>query len=124
LLQSTLLKNGIESKILKYEFFDANLIPELEGIVLFDFPVFLACAGLSMENAIVFDIRDQQYHWVKCKSVWASTTDTIPNDIYSSHVLKFDCDLFWSDMPELMAATLMNELKLDSKAVSANLEQS
>lgn len=116
LLQSTLLKNGIESKVLKYEFFDANLIPELEGIVLFDFPVFLACSGLSMENTIVFDVRDRQYHWIKCKSVWASTNDTIPDDIYSSHVLKFDQDISCSDMPELMAATLMNELKLTSKA--------
>jgi arginine-tRNA-protein transferase len=120
LLQYVLMEHGVESKILKYEFFDANLIPELEGIVLFDFPTFLSCAGFSEENPIVFDVRDQHYHWVRCKSVWASTTAGNPEDIYSSHVLKFDHSMFSSTTPEQMSATIINELKSDGKILRAN----
>lgn len=120
ILQKILIKNGVESKILKYEFFDANLIPELEGIVLFDFPIFLSCAGLSEENPIVFDIRDHQYHWIKCKSVWASTSVSNPEDIYSTHVLKFDHGLFSSEMLEQISSVIMNELKSEGKILRAN----
>lgn len=118
-LQNTLAKTGIESKILKYEFFDANLIPELEGIVLFDYPIFLSCVGLSEESPIVFSVKDQQYHWVKCKSVWASTSATNP-ELYSSHVFKFDYNIFSSEMPELISAAIINELKSEGKLLRAN----
>ena len=109
-LQKLLIKNGVESRILKYEFFDANLIPELEGIVLFDFPVFLSCFGLSEENPIVFDVRDQHYHWVKCKSVWTSTSVSNPEDTYSSHVFKFDHGMLSSEMPEAIVSAVSHEL--------------
>lgn len=111
LLQMLLIQSGIESQILTYEFFDANLIPELEGIVLFDFPIFLACTGLSEENPIVFDVRDQQYHWIKCKSVWASANNNSQKNIYSSHVFKFDHGMFSSEHPQVMISMIMGELK-------------
>ena len=120
-LQKVLLKNGIESQILHYEFFDANLIPELEGIVLFDFPIFLCCSGLSGETPVIFDVRDQQYHCVKCKSVWASTTSNAPEGLYSSHVFKSDYGVFASEIPELMAATLMDQLKTEGKILREDL---
>jgi arginine-tRNA-protein transferase len=119
ILQHLLTKIGIESKILKYEFFDANLIPELEGIVLFDFPIFLSCVGLSEETLIVFSVKEQLYHWVKCKSVWASTSASNP-EIYSSHVFKFDYNIFSSEMPELISSAIVNELKSEGKVLRAN----
>ena len=119
ILQTHLIKNGIGSAMLKYEFFDANLIPELEGIVLFDFPVFLLCSGLSEESPIVFDVRDSQYHWVKCKSVWASTSTSNPEETYSSHVFKFDHGMFSTDSPEAMAAVIADELRSDGKILRA-----
>jgi len=119
-LQNVLLRNGIECKILKYEFFDANLIPELENIVLFDFPIFLSCHKLSEETPIVFDIRDQQYHWIKCRSVWASTSASNPEDIYSSHVLKFDHDLFSAEIPDQISTIIIDELRSQGKIISAN----
>ena len=115
LLQNLLMKNGIESKILRYEFFDANLIPELEGIVLFDFPIFLSCIGLSEENPIVFDVRDSHYHWIKCKSVWASTSVSNPEDTYSSHVFKFDHGMFSAELPDAMGAVIADELRAQGK---------
>ena len=114
-LQDLLAKNGIESKLLRYEFFDANLIPELEGIVLFDFPIFLSCTGLSEENPIVFDVRDSHYHWIKCKSVWASTSVSNPEETYSSHVFKFDHGMFSAELPDAMGAVIADELRAQGK---------
>ena len=118
-LKMLLVQSGVDSNILTYEFFDANLIPELEGIVLFDFPIFLCCAGMSEENPIVFDIRDQQYHWIKCKSVWASANNHNSKGIYSSHVLKFDHGMFSSEHPQAIVSMVMNELKSEGRMFSA-----
>jgi leucyl-tRNA---protein transferase len=112
-LQQLLWQNGVESKILKYEFFDANLIPELEGIVLFDFPVFLLCSGLAEETPIVFDVRDGRYHWVNCKSVWTSSTGNTPPDLYSSHVFKSDHAIYSTEMPDLMVSAIFNEMNAE-----------
>lgn len=120
LLQRRLLEKGIQTQIMRYEFFDANLIPELEGIVLFDFPVFLYCYGLPGETPIVFDVLDNQYHWIKCKSVWASAAMGNPNEMYSTHVLKFDQDLLASNSPEVICSTVINELRMTGKFIRAN----
>ena len=118
-LQATLAKSGVESRLLKYEFFDANLIPELEGIVLFDFPIFLSCSGLSEEMPIVYDVRDAQFHLIKCRSVWASNTVSDSQDIYSSHVFKFDHGLFSNEHPQAMASMILRELQSQGKVLSA-----
>lgn len=120
LLRKCLLNNGIDSKILMYEFFDANLIPELEGIVLFDFPVFLTYSGLSGDTPLVFDVLNEKYRWIKCKSVWASSTAHSPEGMYSTHVLKFDHDIFSSHLPEVMSERIINELKSEGKILRAN----
>jgi leucyl-tRNA---protein transferase len=118
-LQMMLSKSGIESRLLKYEFFDANLIPELEGIVLFDFPVFLSCPRLSEEMPIVYDVRDNQFHLIRCKSVWASSSIIDTQDAYSSHVFKFDHGMFSTEHPQEMTLMIMKELKSQGRAVGA-----
>ena len=114
-LQSILSNAGVQSRLLKYEFFDANLIPELEGIVLFDFPVFLLCSGLSEEKPVVYDVRDGQYHLIQCKSVWASNTVTDVKEVYSSHVFKFDHGLFSNEHVQAMASMILRELQSEAK---------
>ena len=118
-LQAILSDAGVESRLMKYEFFDANLIPELEGIVLFDFPVFLICSGLSEETPVVYDIRDGQFHLIRCKSVWASNTATDSKDVYSSHVCKFDHGLFSNEHSQAMASMILRELQSEGKLFSA-----
>lgn len=111
-LKILLQKFKIASKLLKYEFFDANLIPELNGIELFDFPLFLYCLEFPGENLnpIVYDVRDQQFHWIQCRSVWTSNAVPSKGEIYASHVLKFEQGFFSSDIPETMAAMLLKEI--------------
>jgi arginine-tRNA-protein transferase len=119
LLSILLRRSGLESQILKYEFFDANLIPELEGIVLFDFPIFLMCTGLAEETPIVYDVRDHQYHLIKCKSVWASAGSGNSKDLYASHVFKFDHEIFSTEHPESMAFEILKEFNSAGRTESA-----
>ncbi len=118
-LKMLLEESNMESKLLRYEFFDANLVPELNGIELFDFPVFLYCSGLADEGVspMVFDVRDHQYHWIKCRSVWASNSANNLNEIYSSHVLKFEQALFSTEVPEAMAEAILKDIKSEAKTL-------
>ncbi|HKZ38892.1 MAG TPA: GNAT family N-acetyltransferase [Chryseolinea sp.] len=111
-LQILLSRYALKSQILKYEFFDVNLIPELGGIELFDFPIFLFCEDLAGENLnlFVYDVSDHQYHWLRCKSVWASNAANDQRETYSSHVLKLDGDLLITHNAEALAAAIQKEL--------------
>jgi hypothetical protein len=75
LLQLKLLlgQSLIESWLWEYGFFDANLIPELAGRALFDFPLFLCFSGSESEiiNQLIFyDVRDQRYLLCEMQGVW------------------------------------------------------
>jgi arginine-tRNA-protein transferase len=120
-LQILLSRYGLKSQILKYEFFDVNLIPELRGIELFDFPIFLFCEDLPGENLnlFVYDVRDHQYHWLRCKSVWASNVANDQKEIYSSHVLKLDEDLLITQNTETLAAAIQKEMLVKLKSPKA-----
>lgn len=112
ILQNAFSEFKIETRFFKYEFFDANLIPELDGIELFDFPVFVICFSEMWENLypIVYDVRDQRYHWTKCRSVWTSNTNGATDEIYSSQVLKFEEDIVSSELPEEMIKNLSGRI--------------
>lgn len=90
-LRSLLAERNIASRVLKYEFFDANIIPDLNGIVLFDYPLFLGriegydSAG---DDIIVFDVRDHKFHVLRCISLWQSNLPEDLHDIFSSDLLK------------------------------------
>jgi arginine-tRNA-protein transferase len=117
-LKELLIQAGIECALLKYEYFDANLIPELFGLDVLDFPLFLYCNGLEeseIQPMIVFDVEDEQYHVIRCHSVWTSNNTSIDSEIFSSHLLKIEDYLFSTDQASDMVATLLFDLKLRSK---------
>jgi arginine-tRNA-protein transferase len=111
-LQKAFTEFKIGTRLFKYEFFDANLIPELDGIELFDFPVFVICFSEMWENLypIVYDVRDQRYHWTKCRSVWTSNATSATEEIYASQVLKFEEDIVSSESPEEMIRNLSGRI--------------
>jgi leucyl-tRNA---protein transferase len=82
--------------ILKYEFFDVNLAPDFSGAALFDFPLFLVCNEMenSADMAIVFDVRDNQYHLLKCRTVYNPAAGEISDDGLFSHLLMIERDLY------------------------------
>ncbi len=105
-LQALLMEEGIESRIFNYEFFDANLFPELKDVELFDYPVFLNCFPFQedvINPVVVYDIRDGEFHLLQCKSLWTSHLPSPGERVYSYHLLAPDFEMTsTSDMSEII----------------------
>ena len=108
LLQQTFANDGRESHLLRYEFFDANLVPHLQGSDLFDYPIFLTPFD-SVEDLIyplvVYNIFTACYELLQVRSVWVTHSPFADVDVYSSHVLKVDKIIFSS--PEAREVVLL-----------------
>ncbi|WP_018345115.1 hypothetical protein [Cytophaga aurantiaca] len=89
--QKLLMLSGVSCKLYNYTFFEANIIPNLIGLNLFDFPVFVTCFD-EVEDVvnpmIVYDIPNQCFHLVVCKSVWKADQSLEEEGFYSTHLLK------------------------------------
>jgi arginine-tRNA-protein transferase len=113
-LQEALFKLEIASNVLKYEYFDANLVPGLTEAELFDFPLLLNLNKPEMEGVIplvVYDVQDDLYKFVTCISVWSSDAANCPEGFYSSHLLKAIQDVSSSQTAAGMAEFLMENVK-------------
>jgi leucyl-tRNA---protein transferase len=89
--QKLLTQRQRESRVVKYEFFDANLIPDLRDAQLFDFPVFLFCPDTSQDGinpVLVFDVRDGCYHLLVCLPYWKPDETNPDTEFYSAYFLK------------------------------------
>jgi leucyl-tRNA---protein transferase len=112
-----LTERGFRNNLLKYEFFDANLVPELMGAELFDFPLVLFLGESNSDlpdHMVVFDVCDHVFRLVKCRAVWKTNSSSPMNDTYSSQVLKTEKEIFSSAMPEEIYNTLSSEGKYQS----------
>lgn len=112
LLKDGLLSAGISARVMRYEFFDANLIPDLAGAQLFDFPLFVIYPGSVREavlEAVIFDTRDNRYHMVKCRGVWKTNSSGASDGFYSSYVLKAEDKVYSTDMAEDMIRVVASE---------------
>jgi arginine-tRNA-protein transferase len=90
-LKDLLIPLDIKSWILTYEFFDANLIPELQGAELFDYPLFMVFSenqDESTNHLIVYDIRESAYCLVLCRGVWKVGTSKSHEKLFSAQILK------------------------------------
>jgi arginyl-tRNA--protein-N-Asp/Glu arginylyltransferase len=100
-LQLLLAQSGVTMRLLKYEYFEANLFPDLQGEDLFDFPVFLySLETTSINPIVVYDVRDQRYYLIKCVSLWSPDALNDHPESYNAHLLKMDTILFSTDTPE------------------------
>jgi len=100
LVQNILTNDGLDSRLVRYEYFDANLIPELREAALFDFPVMLFFPQQSVDGinpVVVFDVRDEQFHVLNCQPVWKP--DHITHDVasYSTYLIKPALEIYASD---------------------------
>lgn len=90
-LEHCLREKNIKHRTLYYDFFDANLMPELKDIELFDFPIFLLLGDFNdheLKNAIIYDVQDHKYHWVSCRSIFQPQVDQSSQDRYGRDLLK------------------------------------
>ena len=103
-LQKSLAQASLESSVVGYEYFDANLVPDLREAELFDFPVFLCRANEAQNllSVVVYDVRDSRYHLLMCIPFWQPGEINPDPAFYSSYVLK--------TLHELHATTDMEEM--------------
>lgn len=88
-LRSSLMRSGINSDIMFYDYFYANQTPELSGADLFDFPVFLTVPQAMNEwTIIVYDVRHGKYMLMKTYPVLTPPTPNVVPGYYSEYVLK------------------------------------
>lgn len=108
----------VESHVLKYEFFDAGLIPDMRDSGLLDFPYFLVTGPLNGEPAgiiIVYDVRDEAYHLLVCMPVWKPDRTNPDASFYSAYFLKPVQEIYKAADAQIMSALVT---KLLEKMVS------
>lgn len=113
-LQEALSAASMNSTLLYYEYYDANLVHDLSHMELFDYPVFLHYYDefdKVIQALVVYDVRDQSYHWLMVRSLWASEVPTIQENHFSSHLLKVDQDLLRVESASQLASVLKRALK-------------
>jgi leucyl-tRNA---protein transferase len=96
-LASLLIKQGIDCRVLRYEYFDVNIISELKGIELFDYPVFLYIrqpAEDFVNELTVYDVRKNQFHFLRCRSVWVPDLTKENSEVYTASLLQQEEILF------------------------------
>ena len=111
-LQIMMAKARIACELYRYEFFEANLLPELKDVGLFDHPYFLhfpLVHGGPWVTVVVFDIKDETYRLIRCRSVWNSTLPN-QNGMYSSELLKEEVLVFSHPSPAEMVSALAVEI--------------
>lgn len=102
-LHQLLNHKKIYTQQLYYDFFDANLLPELRNLELFDYPVFLLYfeqADEPFNQLVVYNICDQKYHIIKCRGIWKPDFAESDNKTYSRYLLKSDFIIYSSTHPE------------------------
>lgn len=105
-LQIMLAQARMQAELLRYEFFEANLLPELKDVELFDYPLFLYHAATGTDpqvTVIVYDIKEEIYRLIRCRSLWNSNLPNL-NGMYSSELLKQDQVVFSGSAEEMVSA--------------------
>lgn len=109
-LQKLVPQEYLPTFIAKYEFFDANLIPDLRDAELLDFPVILLRVTEPDDGSkliIVFDVRDNHYHLVSCLPIWKPNETNPDTTFYSDYFLKAMYTVYDSPLAEEMADIFM-----------------
>lgn len=115
ILQTALKKEGLNSVFQYYEFFDADLINNLNGLRLFDFPVFLFCFGINTANPIVvYDLRDQKYHLITYHCIYETMFEQKDKTRFNTHLLQLAKVLYSTPSVEMMVKVISTALRRNS----------
>lgn len=108
-LQQRLNAMGFQPALQRFLHLDINLNPQVDGLGLFDFPVFLDCfprPGLAPLMVIVFDPRDDRYHLLQCRSVYRFDFPGEEDGVFESDLLLADRSLLSTPDPDELVAGL------------------
>ncbi|PAC31449.1 arginyl-tRNA--protein arginylyltransferase [Flectobacillus sp. BAB-3569] len=112
-LQMLIENAGQISKVYHYEYFDANLVPSLNGLGLLDHPVMLVCFERQpnqINPIVLFDIRKKHYQLWLCNSVYGMTYESEYDNFYGEHLLHPFRHLVSCDTAEAMAQVVTTAL--------------
>jgi arginine-tRNA-protein transferase len=101
------------SKVYHYEYFDANLVPSLNGLGLLDHPVMLVCFERQpnqINPIVLYDIRKKHYQLWLCNSVYGMTYESEYDNFYGEHLLHPFRHLVSCDTAEAMAQVVTTAL--------------
>ncbi len=111
-LQLALSHESVNSAFQYYEFFDADLINTLNGLRLFDFPVFLFCFGISTSNPIVvYDYRDARYHLLTYHCIYETMFEQKDLSRFNTHLLQTSKVLFSTASVQTMIKVIATALR-------------
>lgn len=101
---------GWQPRLQHFLHLDINLNPQVRGLGLFDFPVFLDCLPReegAPQVVAVYDPRDAQYHLLQCRSVYRfDLAGGSGGGVFESDLLSVERSLFSSPDPGDLAACL------------------
>jgi arginine-tRNA-protein transferase len=90
-IQVYLFHKGIKTIRLKYEFYNANSMPHLQGLDLFDYPEFIFVFSANHQGfnpILVYDVVDNVYKLVKCTSLYHDENYLSTDHHFGSHLMK------------------------------------
>jgi leucyl-tRNA---protein transferase len=100
----------IKNEFKYYDFFDADMIQNLNGMGLFDYPIFLFCFefedDMPMLPMVVFDIRENQFHLILCTKAYKSIFEESLPEHYNAYLLQISRFLYTGESVEEMAEVI------------------
>lgn len=107
ILSEVLDSRGVKNDFKFYDFFDADMIHNLNGMGLLDFPVFLFCFDIDSDSPllpmVIYDVRDEQFHLILCTKVYKSIFEEAPEEHYNAYLLQISRFLYTGEVVEEMA---------------------
>lgn len=118
-LQELLSAVHVRSEILKYEYFDANIMFDSAGSTLFDYPLFLTCLDStdSVKKPIVYNVINDRFQLMQCSTLWIPGAPENMPGMYSSHLLKTEYCILAMEHAAEMAANVAVQINGEAKIV-------
>jgi leucyl-tRNA---protein transferase len=109
-LSEILDSRGVKNDFKFYDFFDADMIHNLNGMGLLDFPVFIFCFDLDADSPllpmVIYDVRDKQFHLILGTKVYKSIFEESPEEHYNTYLLQISRFLYTGEVAEEMAEVI------------------
>jgi arginine-tRNA-protein transferase len=106
-LSEILDSRGVKNEFKFYDFFDADMIHNLNGMGLLDFPVCLFCFDIDEDCSflpmVIYDVRDEQFHLILCTKVYKSIFEEAAEEHYNAYLLKISRFLYTGEVAEEIA---------------------
>lgn len=119
-LEAHFLSHGVVQALYQYSFFEANIVPSLQGLQLFDFPVFVFLFE-EQQNVVnpmvVFDVVNNCYHLVECRSIWKAEEAAAEPGFYSSHLLKMNKHICSAATAQEMVGIIARSIEEKSNSI-------